>query len=151
MVGDSLSQSVSGGTFQLWKVGGWQKEVDLKKARASTWGVLRHFNTQHFADDTFATHKYFDTLTFWQTDILTPWHFADETFCHPDIMTLKHFDIFIKKKNIYILLPKAFSHPDVLPAIFFFAQIPMQYTLTHGCLKVHGGVPIVLYIFVDPL
>ena len=24
-------------------------------------------------------------------------------------------------------------------------------TLTHGCLKVHGGVPIVLCIFVDPL
>ena len=25
------------------------------------------------------------------------------------------------------------------------------FTLTHGCLKVHGGVPIVLCIFVDPL
>ena len=24
-------------------------------------------------------------------------------------------------------------------------------TLTHGCLKVHGGVPLVLWIFVDPL
>ena len=26
-----------------------------------------------------------------------------------------------------------------------------QGTLTHGCLKVHGEVPIVLCIFVDPL
>ena len=25
------------------------------------------------------------------------------------------------------------------------------HTLTHGCLKVHGGVPIVLCIFVDPI
>ena len=25
------------------------------------------------------------------------------------------------------------------------------FTLTHECLKVHGGVPIVLCIFVDPL
>ena len=23
--------------------------------------------------------------------------------------------------------------------------------MAHGCLKVHGGVPIVLYIFSDPL
>ena len=28
--------------------------------------------------------------------------------------------------------------------------VPMD-TLTHGCLNMHGGVPIVLYIFVDPL
>ena len=25
------------------------------------------------------------------------------------------------------------------------------YTLTHGCLEVHGKVPILLCIFVDPL
>ena len=29
--------------------------------------------------------------------------------------------------------------------------VQYRYTLTRGCLKVHGGVPIVLCLFVDPL
>ena len=34
-----------------------------------------------------------------------------------------------------------------------FMKLPVQGcdTLNHGCLKVHGGVRIVLCIFVDPL
>ena len=44
-----------------------------------------------------------------------------------------------------------------LPHLFFFLIVTLQLwdsckiTLTHGCLKVHGGVPILLCIFVDPL
>ena len=33
----------------------------------------------------------------------------------------------------------------------FLISFFLNQTLTHGCLKVHGGVPIVLCIFVDPL
>ena len=35
-----------------------------------------------------------------------------------------------------------------LPPLAHYYRAP---TLTHGCLKVHGEVPIVLCIFVDPL
>ena len=38
-------------------------------------------------------------------------HFATQTLCRRDILTL------LEKKDI--LLPKTYSHPDVLPPIFF--------------------------------
>ena len=34
---------------------------------------------------------------------------------------------------------------------FFFIEKQASATLSHSCLKVHGGVPIALNIFLDPL
>ena len=56
--------------------------------------------------------RHFDTLTFCRRDILPPGHCVAETFCHPDIITPRHFDTLEKR---YILLPKTFSHPELLP------------------------------------
>ena len=89
--------------------------------------ILRHFGTGHFADDPLLTPQHFDTLTFWRRDILTPWHFAGETFCHQDIVSQRHFaiqtlcrqDILTLLEKKELLLPKTYSHPDVLPPIFF--------------------------------
>ena len=83
--------------------------------------------------------------------VVTPVHTKTDQVIELNLIISRHVYIIHRLlPNFSFTWDKPPSRNPIFDTIIFYLCLS-RYTLTHGCPKVHGEVPIVLCIFLDPL